>query len=163
VKLIEGSARVEAVDPFVDALAAIGEEHEAVVQAFDARYIAGRDHLQAAAQAARRAREHDDAIADDPAVELLLYAAGRRQIDRALEIGVQAGESPVVVAIDGGAEDAAAAAVAERLEPADTLREARDEAAIRHYYEIRETELAATDASLEELVIERVARLAVEK
>ncbi len=163
MKLIEGTARVEVVDAFVDALATIGEEHGAVVQAFDARYIAGRDHLQAAARAARRAREHDDAIADDPAVELLLYAAGRRQIDRALEIGVQTGESPVVVAIDGGAEDAAAAAVAERLEPADTLGEARDEAAIRQYYEISETELAATDASLEELVIERVALLAVEK
>lgn len=163
MKLVEGSASVDDVDGFVDELAAIGTEHGAVVQAFDARYIAGRQHLLAAARSARRARKHDDTIADDPAVELLLYAAGRRQIDRALEIGVQAGEQPIVVAIDGGSEEAAASAVATRLEPAETLGVARDEGAIRQYFDITEAELTATDASLQELVIERVVLLAVEK
>jgi len=163
MKLVAGRATVENVDAFLDELTMIGEAHGAIVQAFDARYVAGADHLRAAARSARRSRAHDDAIADDPAVELLLYAAGRRQIDQALEIGVQTGESPVVVAIDGGEEDAAAATIADHLEPVETLGTARDPAAIRRYFDISETELAATDASLEALVIERVVRLAVEK
>lgn len=163
MRLVEGRASVDDVGAFVDELAAIGDEHGAVVQAFDARYVAGRDHLEAAVRSATRAREHDDAIADDPAVELLLYAAGRRQIDRALAIGVEAGEGPVVVVVDGGDEPAAAEAVEALLEPAETLGTARDEAAIRGFYDVPDGELEATGASLEDLVIERVALLAVEK
>ena len=163
MRLVEGRADVADVGAFVSELSAISEAHGAVIQAFDARYVAGRAHLEAAARSARRARDHDDAIADDPAVELLLYAAGRRQIDRALTIGVEAGAGPVVVAIDGGDEAAAAAEIQELLEPAETLCAARDEALIREFYGVTGEELAATDATLEELVIERVALLAVEK
>lgn len=165
MRLVEGVAAVDDVAPFVDGLAAIGREHDVVVQAFDARYVAGEAHLAAAVRAARRAREHDDTIADDPGVEVLLYAAGRRQIDRALAIGVSPGEGPVVVVVDGAGADeaAAAAAVAAHLEPAETLGAARDEAAIRDYFAVGDAELAATDASLEALVVERVALLAVDK
>lgn len=163
MKLVEGRADVDDVEAFIEALAAIGDESDAVVQAFDARYVAGRQHLEAAVRSARRAIDHDDAIADDPALEVLLYAAGRRQIDRALTVGVGEGEGPVVVLVDGGEEAAAADAVRSRLEPADTLGVAREEAAIRRYYEIGATELNATGATLEDLVVERVALLAVEK
>ena len=163
MRLVEGRAEVDDVDAFVAELAGIGERHGAVVQALDARYVAGRRHLEAAVRSARRAIDHDDAIADDPAVEVLLYAAGRRQIDRALNIGVEVGTGPVVVVVDGGDEDAAAGAVATMLEPAETLGGARDEAAIRAFFDVDDAELGATDASLEELVVERVALLAVDK
>ncbi len=169
VRLVEGRATIDDVDAFVDRLGEIGARHGAIVQAFDARLVAGRRHLEAAARAARRAREHDDAIAEDPAVELLLYAAGRRQIDRALELGVDEGEGPVVVVVDAGNgrdagdEAAAAEAVAALLEPDETLGVARDEDAIRAYFDVTDAERAATDATLEDLVVERVALLAVEK
>ena len=185
MRLVEGRAQVDDVTAFVERLAAVGDEHGVVVQAFDARLVAGREHLAAAARSARRAVAHDDAIADDPAVELLLYAAGRRQIDRALRLGVEAGESPVVVAVDAGLADAAAdggddgspghgdeadereaaaaAAVADLLEPAETLGVARDDDAVRACFDVDDAELAATDAGLEALVVERVALLAVEK
>lgn len=163
MRLVEGRAALDDPTAFVDELAAIGAEHGAVVQALDARYVAGREHLEAAVRSARRARHHDDAIADDPAVEVLLYAAGQRQIDRALTIGVSAGEGPVVVVVDGGDEASVATAVEALLEPMETLGIARDEGAIREYFDIDDTEWAATDASLEDLVVERVALLAIEK
>ena len=163
MRLVEGRATVDDVEGFVDALAAIGAEHGAVVLAVDARYVAGRRHLEAAVRSARRAIDHDDAIADDPALEVLLYAAGRRQIDRALTMGVSSGEHPVVVVVDGGGEAAAAAAVEAHLEPADALGVARDDARIRDFFDVGDAELEATDASLEALVVERVALLAVEK
>lgn len=163
MRLVEGHADIDDLETFVDDLATIGTAHDTVVQAFDARYVAGREHLQAAVRAASRARDHDDAIADDPALEVLLYAAGRRQIDRALEMGVAEGRQPVVIVVDGGDEEDAAEAVAERLETGSTLGDTRDEAAIREFFDISEAELSATDASLQDLVIERIALLAVDK
>ena len=164
--IVEGHADVDDVDAFVADLAAIGEAFDCAVTAFDARYVAGRRHLETAVERANRAFDRDDAIADDRGIEVLLYAAGRRQIERALEMGVEEGPGPVVVVVDGGgAEDEAAAAdrVRDLLEPADVLGVERDEALIREFFGITEVELGATDASLELLVIERVSLLAVEK
>lgn len=177
MRIVEGRATVDDVRSFVDRLDAIAEAHGVVVQAFDARLVAGREHLEAAMRSARRAVARDDTIADDPAVELLLYAAGRRQIDRALELGVGEGPTPVVVVVDGTLADVtmnegdaeaarereATAAVAALLEPEDTLSVGRDEGAIREFFGIGEVEMAATDAGLEALVVERVVLLAVEK
>lgn len=168
MRLVEGSADVEDVDAFVERLDAVGTAHDCAVAGFDARYIAGRRHLEAAVERATRAFERDDAIAEDRAIEILLYAAGRRQIDRALEMGVGGGGGPLVVVVDGGegagdAEDAAAEAVAELLDAGAVLGTARDEERIRVFFDIGDAELGATEASLEDLVIERVSLLAIEK
>jgi KEOPS complex subunit Cgi121 len=178
VELIEGYADVDDLDAFLDVLTQIGAEHDCVVQAFDARYVAGDAHLEHALEAARRARSRGEAIARDPAVELLCYAAGTRQIDDALALGVSTGRSPVVVLIaalgadaDGEAggsnanEAAAVEAVRERIEPADLERgtELGDPERLREYFEIGDAELAASDADLATLVRERVALLAVER
>jgi len=163
VRVIEGRAAVDDVDAFVGGLASIGAEHGCAVQAFDARYVAGRRHLEAAVERANRAFERDDAIADDRAVEILCYAAGRRQIRRALEMGVGEGESPVAIVVDGENEAGAVEAVRELIEPAEILDDARDEGRIRDFFGITDAEIGATDASLEDLVIERVALLVVEK
>jgi len=173
MELVEGRAHVgvEApdaaeslpdVDAFVSRLGEVGAAHGATVQAFDARYVAGRSHLERAVALATRARERGDAIADDPAVEVLLYAAGRRQINRALEMGVDAGETPVVVTVDGGDEAAAADAVRDLLDPAETLGFGERDR-IREFFDVSLRELRATEASLEDLVCERVALLVVER
>lgn len=163
MKLVEGHADIDDVEAFVDQLTAIGEQHGAVVQSFDARYVAGRAHLEAAVDRANRAVARDDMIADDRAVEILLYAAGRRQIDQALELGVPDGGGPVVVVIDGGDEGAAAAASRELIEPEAVLGTARDEDKLCAFFGITDAERGASDASLEDLVIERVSLLVIDK
>jgi KEOPS complex subunit Cgi121 len=166
MEVVEGTATVADVDAFVAELGEIGDEHGSAVQAFDARYVVGRTHLERAVACADRARARGEAIADDHAVEILLYAAGRRQISRALELGVAEGECPVVVVVhgvtDGATETDAAAAVADLLAPAETLG-AFDEERVRDYFDVSDRELAATDAGLSALVAERVALLSVEK
>ncbi|MFB6184036.1 MAG: KEOPS complex subunit Cgi121 [Haloarculaceae archaeon] len=102
MRLVEGIATVEDVESFVDRLAAIGDDHGATVQAFDARYVLDREHLRRAVDLADRAIERGENVARDRAVEILCYAAGRRQIHRALEMGVDEGEMAVVVLVDGG-------------------------------------------------------------
>ena len=179
MRLVEGRATVEDLDAVLAALSAIGEATGCAVQAFDARYVMGREHLERAVELANRSFARGENVARDRAVEILLYAAGRRQINRALEMGLQEGECPVVVVVDadpepegdaraGGSADAAEAAAVERvrelLTPAETLGVAHaDHERVRTFYEISDRELAATAGDLQDLVLERVALLDVEK
>jgi KEOPS complex subunit Cgi121 len=181
MELVEGVLAVEDVDAFVDRLDALGDEHGVTVQAFDARYLVDRRHLERAVELADRAIARGEAIARDRAVEILCYAAGRRQINRALELGVEAGECPAVVLVDAPPRDASedapetdappdererAAAAAVRsmpaVEPAETLG-AFDAERVRDAFDVRDPELATVDGDLASLVHERVALLVVEK
>ncbi|MFH5800280.1 KEOPS complex subunit Cgi121 [Haladaptatus sp. CMAA 1911] len=162
MRVVEGSASVADVNEFVARLGDIGDEFDCAIQAFDAGYVAGRAHLESAVEHANRAFERGENVARDPAVEILLYAAGRRQINQALEMGVSEGEQDVVVVVDGEGETAAMAAVSELLTPEDTL-DASDREPIFEFFSISERELAATTASLTDIVRERVALLEVEK
>ena len=165
MELVEGRATVDDVDGFVAQLGAIGDEHDCAIQAFDARYIVSRTHLERALELADRARERGEAVARERAVEILLYAAGRRQIEQALELGVNEGEQPVVVLVadeNGGTERDAVSDVEALLDAEDTLGDF-DEQRVRDFFDIGERELAATDADLADLVCERVALLDVEK
>jgi len=162
MRVVEGTATVEDVDAFVSGLEGIGEDHGATVQAFDARYVVDREHVERAVELADRAAERGEAIARDRAVEILLYAAGRRQINRALEMGVSAGEVPLIVVVDGGDEAGAADAVREVLAPGETLGE-YDRGRVLEFFDVTEAELAATSGTLADLVRERVALLTVEK
>jgi KEOPS complex subunit Cgi121 len=132
------------------------------VQAFDARYVVDRAHLERAVELARRERERGDAIARDPAVEILLYAAGRRQIQRATEMGVSAGECPVVAVAVGSEAAAATDALGELVNPAETLG-AFDETTVREFFDISDRELDATAGGIADIVHERVALLVVER
>ncbi|MBX0286881.1 KEOPS complex subunit Cgi121 [Haloarcula salinisoli] len=194
--VVEGHADIDDVGAFVAELDAIGETHGVTIQAFDARYVVDREHLVRAVDLAARARERGDTIAEDFGVEILLYAAGRRQINRALAMGVCEGECPIVAVVvgevaqqatsdhvngDAGAvrgegegasvsasggtasdEAAAAADLRERLTPAETLGN-YDEERVRDFFDVTDTELAATEGALADAIRERVALLVVEK
>ncbi len=158
-----GSDRFADIGSFVDRLDSIGETHDVTVQAFDARYVVSRRHLERALELAERERERGAGIVRDRGVEMLLYAAGRRQIDRALEMGVADGKTPLAVAVAGsGDERAAGDAVDGLLDSEDTLGDF-DEQRVRSFYDLGAAELDATDAGLEALVLERVALLVVER
>ena len=168
--LVEGRADVEDLDAFLDRLGEIGERFDCAVQAFAADLVVGRDHLRVAVERATRAFDRGENVARDPAVEILLYAAGRRQINRALRMGVEEGEHDVVVAVHGlepNADEAAAAdAVRDLLAATDTdaaSTDRIDREAVREFFDVGDAELSATDANLADLVCERVALLDVEK
>lgn len=166
MEVAEGMASIGDVDAFLDRLDRIAAAHDTTVQAFDARCIVDREHLARAVELATRAAERERMIARELRVEILLYAAGRRQINRAVELGVSEGECPVAVVVHGVTDSAneadAATAVTNLVEPAETLG-AFGEGHIRDYFDVSDRELAATDADLSVLVTERVALLSVEK
>jgi KEOPS complex subunit Cgi121 len=173
MQLVEGVVRIADgadaefpdTDAFVAALTAVAAKYGVITQAFDARLVVSERHLERALDLADRERSRGAAIARDRAVEVLLYAAGRRQIDQALEMGVGPGETPTVVLVvadEDGDEDTAADAVRDLLVPANTLGDI-DPDRVCSFFEVTEAERGATDATLAELVLERVALLVVER
>ncbi|PGF15931.1 KEOPS complex component [Natrinema sp. CBA1119] len=168
MELLECRLAIDDLDSFVTEIGAIGDRHGVTIQAFDSQYIADRPHLERAVELADRAIERGENVARDRAVEILLYAAGRRQIDRALEMGVGEGDNRAVVLVDGDAVDAEADAL-EALEELNAFvereptLESRDEETLCEFFGITDAERGATDAPLSALVGERVALLEVEK
>ncbi|MFB6070569.1 MAG: KEOPS complex subunit Cgi121 [Halanaeroarchaeum sp.] len=157
----DGVPAYESVPALVNELEDASEAGTAV-QAFDARYVAGREHLETAVAHANRSVERGENVADDRSVEILCYAAGRRQIDRALAMGVGEGTTPVLVVADGPAEDRVADRVGTLVASVATLEEGEPDR-IREFFDVTPAEQDATDAPLADLVCERVALLDVEK
>jgi len=173
MRLVEGRLVVDDLEACLAAIDAIEAETGAVIQAFDATRVVDGHQLRRATALAARALARGEAVATDPAVEVLVYAAGRRQIDQALDLGIKPGAQPAVfVVADGGGMpgvdrptadlDAAVEAVEALLTVKPTLAQT-DEPAIKTYYEITDRELNATTGDLAAVVHERVALLDVEK
>lgn len=97
--LLAGEAVVDEPEAFIERLRDLAAAHDCVVQALDGRYVACARQLERAVELAERSFARAENVADDPALEILLYAAGTRQIDRALELGVDAGTGPVAIVV----------------------------------------------------------------
>lgn len=87
-KIIAGKVSISNVDDFLAVLKTITHKYDVTIQAMNAELIAGDEHIISAVKKAIRAVDRKRNIASDLGLEILLYAAGRRQIERALAIGV---------------------------------------------------------------------------
>jgi len=161
MQLVDGHTEIEDLEEFLSEINQISEQTGSTIQFFNADYVAGERHLRRAAELARRATERGTAIARDPAVELLVYAAGRRQINRALEMGVSERSMAVVAVVEGGDEQTAVDAVEELLASTDPVEWGSRET-LTKFFDISDDEIAVVDGGIEEIVLERVALLAVE-
>ncbi|OYR47167.1 KEOPS complex subunit Cgi121 [Halorubrum sp. Ea8] len=171
-RLVRGTVAIDGLDAFLARLDGIADETGAVVQAFDADLVVSDAQLRAAVRLAARAIARGEAVARDPGVEIMLYAAGRRQIDRALALGVSEGEQRAVVlvadfgGVDGADRPAADLDAAERAVERLTAPPAAaefDRERVTEFYGVSDRELAATAGDLADVVRERVALLDVEK
>jgi len=164
MKTVTATTTIDDLDDFLAEIEAISEATGAAIQCVDADYVAGDRHLRRAVELAARAREQGTAVAREPAVEILLYAAGRRQINQALEMGVSEGKAGVVAVVSGGDEAAAEQRVRELLGAtgADEGVPSGDADTIKTFFDIGDAEMAVVDGDLEAIVLERVALLDVE-
>ena len=144
------------------------------VQFFDAKHVAGPQHLYFAALNALKAFERKINISNNLAVELLLYASAQRQITKAVELlGLKQGSSEVAALIvaDGIQERECFLCLV-----AETVSGERDDSVldltaqkidgIRELFQITDTEFEAKlekqgleKEALTDLVIERMALL----
>ena len=87
---------IKNVDSFVKRLLRFSKEENLVIQAFDATVVYGKDHLISATIHAQRAFEQRTNATNSLALEILLYAAGERQIQKAIKkIGVKKGKQQI--------------------------------------------------------------------
>jgi KEOPS complex subunit Cgi121 len=165
--IVGGKVDIKDVRAFIAKLAAIGRECGATVQAVNADLVAGRGHIEFAANKAVEAFRQKASLARDPGMELLLYLRGRRQIEKALELGVHEGKNNVAIVIFGGehgcAVDSARALLDEVDDSVVDYCHKKDEALMR-LYDITpaEVEIAGKER-IPLLVIERSALLEFEK
>ncbi len=105
--VVGARGNVEDVEGFVEALKAEASSRGLQAQAFNADMVFGEDHLLSAWEHAERAFQRGTNVATDPMVEVLLYAAGDRQIGRAIErMGIKKGKGPIVLLVVGEGEEA---------------------------------------------------------
>ena len=167
MRLLDGTVTIDDLDAFLGTLDDVTEATGTTVQAFDADYVVSEAHLERALGRADRAIARGENVARERSVEVLCYAAGRRQINRALEMGVSEGEHRVVLLVDApngdaDAEQEAVDLLREYVEEGSVLGD-YDETTVRAFFDIGEVELEAVDGALADLVLERVALLDVEK
>ncbi len=84
---------IKNVESFIVQVLSFSKKENLVVQAFDATAIYSTDHLISATEHAKRAFQQGTNATNSLALEILLYASGERQIEKALKkIGVKKGQ-----------------------------------------------------------------------
>jgi KEOPS complex subunit Cgi121 len=92
IKLVGAKGNIQDIDLFLKEIQKISEEYSIVIQAMDADWIYVKNHLISAINHAKRAFEQKKNSTNSFAMEILLYASGDRQIQKAIKkIGVKKG------------------------------------------------------------------------
>jgi len=171
--IIEGfrNAKVSGINALFDLVKK--ETKDCRIQFFDAKMIAGFDHLYFAVLNALKAFQTGINISKNLAVETLLYASGQHQISKAIELlGIKPESSQIIVLVVADTRRRAVEAlniVSELLrgEKCDEIIELTEKKveAIKTAFEISPLEIEATLADSEEealtrILIERAALLA---
>ncbi len=133
-----------------------------MIQAFDADKVASERHLIFAIEKALLAFSEERNIAKDLGVEILRYASGERQIERALSIGVSGSTKRIALAIISpefaGALAWPDSSELSQLIEVDGIGCSFKLDALRETFNISEDEIRAADETrIPDLVLERVA------
>ena len=173
--ILAGAVTISSVSEFLAALNGIAQDYAVTIQALDATLIAGEEHINSAVQKAIRAVEASQSITNDLGLEILLYASGKRQIERALAMGVTEGENKVAIVIVDVEGEKDLEAVVEDVKGETGIEEVplqelevnhneRKRANLKQFFAITDAELNAVgEQKLNLLVLERVALLDVLK
>lgn len=162
IRIIEGTVFIDDLEEFLRKLKATGKEKNMVIQAFDADKLAGEEHLRFAVEKAISSFERGANIAGEISKEIMLYAAGTRQISRAMRIGVHAGRNNIAIVAIGDAPDLSGFG---EITPAQVLQyDSTKKDILMDIFNITEEELEAVgEEKIPELVLERVALVDVLK
>jgi KEOPS complex subunit Cgi121 len=164
ILLIFGRPVIKDRAEFLSALKEVSSRHGCAIQALDADKVVSNEHLLFATEKALQAFAKGRNIAKDLGVEILRYASGERQIERALSIGLSSSTSRVALVLAPAPGRSMAGC---RFPDASELSSVVEEdglgctfkaGAVKEAFGISEDEiLAAGIARIPDLVLERVA------
>ena len=96
MKIVGSRGNIKNVDNFLKQVGSFSQNHNIVVQVFDADVIFGKDHLISAFQHAKRAMDEETNTTNSLGMEILLYASGERQLKLAIpKMGVKKGDGRI--------------------------------------------------------------------
>jgi KEOPS complex subunit Cgi121 len=160
IRLLFGKAVMRDRQAFLSALRALQAKHGCVIQALDADKVVSEKHLLFATGKALSAIASGKNIAKDPGVEILRYASGERQIERALAMGVPDSTERIalVMASLGDGCSWPDASELSALVESDGVGCSFKSTAVTEIFNISPEEIEAVgEARIPDLVLERVA------
>jgi len=163
IQVIEGSIDIDNIEPFIKKIKRISVEKKIVIQALDADKFAGYEHVEFAVNKAINSFKAGKNIANDLAKEILLYAAGTRQINRAMKMGAHNGKNNIAIIAVGEPFDLLSEF--NEIIPGNVLQynESKN-ACLKEIFNITDNEIEAAGIDkLPELVLERVALVNIAK
>jgi KEOPS complex subunit Cgi121 len=162
IKFLEGSVTVDDVDEFLHRLKEKSSKNNQVIQVLNADKLAGEEHIRFAVEKAVTSFEKGTNIANDLAKEIMLYAAGTRQINRAVKLGIHKGKNNIVLVAVGEKPDLLGF---DDITPAPVLGYTESKKKeLMDIFNITDEEIKVVGADrIPELVLERVALVDVMK
>ncbi|MCJ7617745.1 MAG: KEOPS complex subunit Cgi121 [Desulfobacterales bacterium] len=101
IVIISGPVKIRDNNIFIKQLSDISSRYNITVQSLNADLLSGVRHIQFAVKKAIRSFESGKNTANNLGMEIMLYASGSRQIEKALELGVKNGENRVAIVLVG--------------------------------------------------------------
>ncbi len=107
ITVVGARGTIKDVDSFLQQITSFAQDNSVVIQAFNADVIYGKNHLISAVDHAIRAMERKTNTTNSLAMEILLYAAGERQLKLAIpKMGVKKGNANIAfVVVDNKKRD----------------------------------------------------------
>ncbi len=158
IRLLFGKPVLQCRQEFLSALRAMQSRHGCVIQALDADLVVSERHLEFAAGKALHAFACGRNVAKDPGVEILRYASGERQIERALAMGVSDSTERIALVMASSGGEWPSPSELSALVESDGLGCSFKTEAVRETFNISSEEIEAVGgARIPDLVLERVA------
>ena len=101
IVIVSGLVKITENNIFIKQLSDIARCYNITVQALNADLLSGVRHIQFAVEKAIRSFGSGKNTANNLGMEIMLYASGSRQIEKALELGVKNGENRVAIVLVG--------------------------------------------------------------
>jgi len=107
IKIVGAQGNIKNVDDFLKKVFSFAQEHQVIIQLFDADVIYGKNHLISATEHAVRAFARKANTTNSLVMEILLYASGERQLKLAIsKMGIKTGKGNVAFALIDDIKDA---------------------------------------------------------
>ncbi|RLF41959.1 MAG: hypothetical protein DRN12_01820 [Thermoplasmata archaeon] len=98
LNIVGGKVDIINLNDFMNSIKKFSDKYDIIIQTFDANLIYGRDHILSAVSHAIRSMEERRNRTNSLGMEILLYAAGERQLKNAIsKIGVKEGENKDII------------------------------------------------------------------
>jgi len=160
IRLLFGRPTTEETGHLIQAIKDLQSRHGLIAQALDANLVVSEKHIQFAVEKALAAISDGRNIANDPGMEIMRYASGERQIERALAMGVSDQTRRIALVMtkvdgrEGWPDDREICQIIEQDKESFLF----DPGAVKDLFNISSQELQAVgEERMEDLVIERVA------